>query len=103
MGGADDDVGDGGGDADLDARVTFLGQLALEELVELGVEDTVGDEFSPLGATELSAQSFNAVPQIPSSCSLSRGATIGYRRFRLKLRGEGGQNSHLLSGVSHLD
>ena len=41
MGCADDDVGDGGRDADLDARVALLGQLALEELVELGVEDTV--------------------------------------------------------------
>jgi hypothetical protein len=41
VGGADDDVGDGGGDADLDARVALLGQLALEELVQLGIEDTV--------------------------------------------------------------
>jgi len=39
--GADDDVGDGGGDADLDAGVALLGQLALEELVQLGVENTV--------------------------------------------------------------
>ena len=50
VGGADDDVGDGRGDADLDAGVTLLSELALEELVELGVEDTVGDELSPLGA-----------------------------------------------------
>jgi hypothetical protein len=41
VGGANDDVGDGGSDADLDARVTLLGQLALEELVQLGIEDTV--------------------------------------------------------------
>ena len=41
MGGADDDVGDGGSDADLDAGVTLLGQLALEELVQLSIEDTV--------------------------------------------------------------
>jgi hypothetical protein len=41
VGCADDDVGDGGRDADLDARVALLGQLALEELVELGVENTV--------------------------------------------------------------
>lgn len=39
--GADDDVGDGGSDADLDAGVALLSQLALEELVQLGVEDTV--------------------------------------------------------------
>ena len=50
MRGADDDVGDGGGDADLDARVSLLGELALEELVELGVEDTVSDELLALGA-----------------------------------------------------
>lgn len=49
MGGADDDVGDGGGHADLDTRVSLLSQLALEELVQLGVEDTVGDELSALG------------------------------------------------------
>ena len=39
--GADDDVGDSGGDADLDAGVTLLSELALEELVQLGVENTV--------------------------------------------------------------
>lgn len=52
VGGADDDVGDGGSDADLDAGVALLSKLALEELVELGVEDTVSDELSPLGAGE---------------------------------------------------
>lgn len=41
MRGADDDVGDRGRDADLDAGVTLLSELALEELVELGVENTV--------------------------------------------------------------
>lgn len=52
VGGSDDDVGDGGCDADLDAGVTLLSELTLEELVELGVEDTVSDELSPLGAVE---------------------------------------------------
>lgn len=51
VGGADDDVGDGGRDADLDTRVTLLSQLVLEELVQLGVEDTVSHELSALGAT----------------------------------------------------
>lgn len=50
--GANDDVGNGRGDADLDAGVTLLGQLALEELVQLGVEHTIGDELSPLGAVK---------------------------------------------------
>jgi len=33
MGGANDDIGDGRCDADLNARVAFLGEFALEELV----------------------------------------------------------------------
>ena len=41
VGGADDDVGDGGRDADLDTGVALLGQLALEELVQLGIKYTV--------------------------------------------------------------
>jgi hypothetical protein len=49
---ADDDVGHCRGDADLDARITLLGELTLEELVQFGVENTVGDELSPLGAAE---------------------------------------------------
>lgn len=48
---ADDDVGHGRGDADLDARVALLGQLTLEELVQLSVEDAIGDELSALGTT----------------------------------------------------
>ncbi len=42
------DVGDSGSDADFNARVSLFGQLALEELIQLGVEDTIGDELSPL-------------------------------------------------------
>lgn len=53
VGGTDDDVGDGRSDADLDAGVTLLGKLALEELVQLGVEDTVSNELSALGAVEI--------------------------------------------------
>lgn len=44
-GGLDDDLGAQGRNTDLDARVTILSQLALEELVQLGVEDTVSDEL----------------------------------------------------------
>jgi hypothetical protein len=50
--GADDDVGDRGRDADLDARVALLGKLSLEEFVELGVEDAVGDELPTLRTVE---------------------------------------------------
>ena len=45
LGGTDDDLGAGGGDADLDTRVTLSSELALEELVQLGVENTIGDEL----------------------------------------------------------
>lgn len=48
--GPDDDVGDGGSDPDLDARVSLLSKLTLEELVQFSVEDTIGDELSPLRA-----------------------------------------------------
>lgn len=33
-------------DADITARVTLLGELTGEELVELGAEDTVGHELA---------------------------------------------------------
>lgn len=52
VGSADDDVGNGRSHADLDAGVTLLGELALEELVQLGIEDTVSDELSALGAAK---------------------------------------------------
>ncbi|KAB8343274.1 hypothetical protein FH972_022862 [Carpinus fangiana] len=52
VGCADDDVGDGRGHAHFDAGVAFLSELALEELVQLGVEDTIGDKLSALGAVE---------------------------------------------------
>lgn len=48
MGGADDDVGDGWCDSDLDTRVSLLSQFALEEFVQFCIEDTIGDELSPL-------------------------------------------------------
>lgn len=47
------DVGDGGSDTDFDTRVALLSQLALEELVQLGIEDTVGDELAALRNSSL--------------------------------------------------
>lgn len=70
VGGADDDVGNSGGNADFDTRVSLLGQLALEELVQLGVEDTVGDELSPLGAV-------NTMLSVKSSRIRSLGNAVG--------------------------
>ena len=46
VGGANDNVGDGRSHANLDTGVTFLSQLALEEFVELGVENTVYEVVS---------------------------------------------------------
>lgn len=43
------DVGDGGSNADFDARVALFSEFALEELVQFGVEDTVSNELSLLG------------------------------------------------------
>ena len=48
VGGANDDVGNGRSNTDFDTGVTLLSEFALEELVELGVEHTVGDELSAL-------------------------------------------------------
>lgn len=48
VGGTDDDLGAGVGDADLAARVALLSELAHEELAELGLEDTVGNELALL-------------------------------------------------------
>ena len=45
VGGSDDDLGSGVGDSDLTARVTLLGELSGEELVELGGKDTVSHEL----------------------------------------------------------
>jgi hypothetical protein len=53
VGGADDDIGHSGSDTDFDARVTLLSEFALEELVQFGVENTVGDELATLGDSTL--------------------------------------------------
>jgi hypothetical protein len=45
VGGADDDLGAGVRNADLATRVSLLGELTSEELVELGGEDTVSDKL----------------------------------------------------------
>lgn len=44
-GGTDDDFGALGGDTDLDARVALLGEAAGQELVQLGVENTISDKL----------------------------------------------------------
>lgn len=41
-------LGAGVGDTDVAAGVTFLGELAGEEVVQLGAEDTVSDELALL-------------------------------------------------------
>jgi len=49
----DDDVGDCRRDSNFNAGVALLGQLALEELVQLGIENTVGNELASLGDRSL--------------------------------------------------
>lgn len=46
--GADDDVGHSRGDTHFDTGVALLRQFTLEELVQLGVEDTIGHELATL-------------------------------------------------------
>lgn len=48
VGSPDDDLGTGVGNTDLTAGVTLLSELSGEEVVELGLENTVGDELSAL-------------------------------------------------------
>ena len=48
VGGTDDDLGTGVGDTDLTTRVSLLGELTSEELVELGGENTVSDKLETL-------------------------------------------------------
>lgn len=43
------DISDGGSDANFHTRVSLLRQLALEELVQFGVEDAICDELSSFG------------------------------------------------------
>lgn len=54
VGGSNDDVGDGGGNANFDARVALFRQFTLEELVQLSEENTICNELSALGAGQLS-------------------------------------------------
>ena len=49
VGGTDDDFSAHGGYTHFNAGVTFLADFTGEELVELGVEDAIGDEFADLG------------------------------------------------------
>jgi len=45
LGSTDDDLGTGRGHTDLNTRVTLSSELALEELVQFGVENTIGNEL----------------------------------------------------------
>ena len=47
------DIGDGGSNSDFDTRISLLREFALEELVQLGVEDTIGNELALFGNCSL--------------------------------------------------
>ena len=51
VGGADDDLRADWGHADLDAGVALLAEFFREELVELGVEDAIGNELALFATT----------------------------------------------------
>ena len=46
LGGPDDNLLAGGGDTDLNSSVSLLGELAHEELVQLSVENSIGNELN---------------------------------------------------------
>lgn len=50
------DISDGRSDSDFDTRVALFSQLTLEELVQLGIKDTVGDELATLADSALSGR-----------------------------------------------
>ena len=50
--GSNDNVGNGGCNSDFYAGISFLSKFTLEELVQLGVEDTICDELSALRAVK---------------------------------------------------
>ena len=58
LGGADTDLSVDGGGADLNAGVALNSESLLEELVELSLEDTVGDELL-LGVDLLASSCFS--------------------------------------------
>lgn len=51
-GGLDDDLRAHGGHADLHARIPVFGQFSVQQLVELGVEHTIGNELRIGGARQ---------------------------------------------------
>ncbi|RDH24731.1 hypothetical protein M747DRAFT_91685 [Aspergillus niger ATCC 13496] len=77
------DVGDGGSDTDFDAGVSLLSQLALEELVQLGIEDTVGDELAALRNSSLDS-SHDCVSVLLNWRRNGRGRRLGVCRARAK-------------------
>jgi hypothetical protein len=69
------DVGDGGSNSDFDPRVTLLGQLTLEELVQLGIEDTVRNELATLADSALLSGHIGGV-----ECGKARNSSVGKLR-----------------------
>jgi hypothetical protein len=71
------DIGDCGGHSDFNAGVAFLRQLALEEFVQLSIEDTIGDELAALGDGALCSSHDCRFCKF-RSCQLSRGHHANY-------------------------
>lgn len=62
-GGTDDDLSAHRGHADLDASVAINAQLTLQQLVELGVKDAIGDELDKLKNSNLIERHRPRIPQ----------------------------------------
>jgi hypothetical protein len=58
------DIGDSRSNSDFDTGVALLGELALEELVQFGIENTVSDELATLADSALLGRHFGGVGSV---------------------------------------
>ena len=83
--GPDDDVGNGGSNADLDAGVALLSEFALEEFVEFGVEHTVCEaglaSFYIILDIETAMCGLSQLPKSRETLNVGLEATGSFRRI----------------------
>ena len=81
------DISDGWSHSNFDAGVAFLRQLALEEFIQFGVEDTIGHEFAALGDGTL--RSSHDCVRMLSSCYEGTLQNIGLAIRKRKFQNKG--------------